>query len=142
MNLGKRPRVYPHIVRGVEDHLNTDSDESDSVASVLTDASGERQCEDSDSDSKLEISKSRSFLRASRIVELTNPRGRKFKLPACMAPRRLNKAMLKLNRESISLDLARGFGCMCKRTCPFDKIPLEVLENIRYSVANAVLNAI
>ena len=107
------------------------------LASVLTDASGvgERQCEDSDSDSKLEISKSWSILRTSRIVELTNPRGRKFKLPACMTPRRLNKAMLKLNRESISLDLARGFGCMCKRTCPFDKIPLEVLENIRYSIA-------
>ena len=131
-----RARVYPHIVRGVEEQLSNDSDESDSVASVVANDTGVESPEsESDNDSKLEISQSWSTLRTSRMVELTNLRGRKFKLPARITQRRLSKVMLKLNRQSISLDLAGGFGCMCKRTCPFDKIPLEVLEDMRYAIA-------
>ena len=140
MNI-KRARVYPHIVRGGVEPLNSNSEvESDSVVSDATDepAVEEPLCDDSDSDSKLEISQFWSILKTRRMVELTNHCGRKFKFPASINKRRLNKAMLKLNRTSISVDLAGGFGCMCKRPCPVDKIPLEVLEDMRYAISKCL----
>ena len=136
MNI-RRARVYPvGEDTDVESDVEVDSTDEPSAEEPLCDDGDDG--DDDDGESKMALSKSWSILKTSRMVELTNLVGRKFRFPACIKQSRLNKAKIKLCRTLLSLNLAGAFGCVCKPNCPVDKIPLEVLEDKRYAISKCL----